>query len=79
MICDICGKPGAEIHHVTRHYGKGANLLIIENVPVISCPHCGESYLTADTLHEIERIKLHRKNLAKPRNVAVANFVQPQS
>jgi YgiT-type zinc finger domain-containing protein len=79
MICDICGKSGAEIRYVTRHYGKGANLLIIENVPVISCPHCGESYLTAETLHEIERIKLYRKNLAKPRNVAVAKFTQPQA
>jgi YgiT-type zinc finger domain-containing protein len=75
MICDICGKEGAEIRSMTRSYGKGANLLIIENVPVVVCPHCGESYLTADTLHEIERIKLHRKNLAKLRSVAVAEFV----
>jgi YgiT-type zinc finger domain-containing protein len=76
MICDICGKDGAEIRHMTRSYGKGANLLLIENVPVVVCPHCGESYLTADTLHEIERIKLHRKNLAKLRSVAVAEFVE---
>lgn len=74
MICDICGKDGARIRYVTRSYGKGANLLVIENVPVVSCPHCGESYLTAETLHEIERIKLHRKNLAKARNVPVATF-----
>ncbi len=76
MICDICGKNGAEIRYVTRSYGKGANLLIIENVPVVSCPNCGESYLTADTLHEIERIKVHRKNLAKIKSVAVAEFVE---
>lgn len=75
MICDICGKDGAEIRNITRSYGKGANLLVIENVPVVVCPSCGESYLTAETLHEIERIKLHRRSLAKPRNVAVANFV----
>jgi len=79
MICNICGKPGAEIHYVTRNYGKGTNLLIIENVPVVSCPHCSESYLTAETLHELERIKLHRKNLAKPRNVAVAEYVRAQA
>ncbi len=79
MICDICGKQGAEIRYVTRHYGKGANLLIIENVPVISCPHWSKSYMIAETLHEIERIKLHRKNLAKLRNVAVAKFIQPQA
>jgi YgiT-type zinc finger domain-containing protein len=74
MICDICGKEGARVRHVTRSYGKGENLLVIENVPVISCPHCGESYLTAETLHEIERIKLHRQSLATERSVSVAIF-----
>jgi YgiT-type zinc finger domain-containing protein len=79
MICDICGKDGARVRYVTRSYGEGANLLVIENVPVVSCPHCGESYLTAETLHEIERIKLHRKNLAKERNVPVATFALAES
>jgi YgiT-type zinc finger domain-containing protein len=74
MICDICGQEDAQVRHVTRSYGKGADLLIIENVPVVSCPHCGESYLTAETLHEIERIKLHRQSFAKKRSVPVAAF-----
>jgi len=74
MTCDICGKSGAQVRHMTRSYGKGANLLVIENVPVVVCPHCGESYLTAETLHEIERIKLLRRSLAKSRSVAVASF-----
>jgi len=74
VICDICGKDGAKIRHVSRSYGRGENLLVIENVPVISCPHCGESYLTAETLHEIERIKLHRQSFAKNRSVPVAVF-----
>jgi hypothetical protein len=47
----------------------------MEGVPIISCHHCGESYLTAETLHEIERIKLHRGTLAKDRRIAVATFV----
>ena len=57
MVCDICGKDGARLRHVTRSFGKGESLLVIENVPVVTCPHCGETYLTAETLHEIERIK----------------------
>jgi YgiT-type zinc finger domain-containing protein len=75
MKCDICGQEGAHIRHVTRSYGRGKDLLIIENIPVVSCPHCGESYLTAETLHEIERIKLHRQNFATKRPVPVAAFV----
>ncbi len=76
MKCDNCGKENAKIRHVSRSYGKGDNLLVIENIPVVSCPDCGESYLTAETLHEIERIKLHRKNFAEERNVAVATFTE---
>ncbi len=74
LVCDVCGKAGARIRHVTRSYGKGAGLLVIENVPVISCPHCGASYLTAETLHELERIKSQRSNLAVERPVPVAVF-----
>lgn len=74
MVCDICNKRGARIRRVGRSYGKGKSLLLIENVPVISCPHCKESYLAADTLHEIERIKLHRQSFAVKRPVTVARF-----
>jgi len=74
MVCDICGTEGARVRYVTRSYGKGKNLLVIENVPVVTCPHCGESYLTAETLHEIERIKLHRQSFAHERPVPVAAF-----
>ena len=74
QVCAICGKPGVRVKLVSRSYGRGANLLVIENVPVVSCPHCGESYLTAETLHEIERIKLQREFFAVQRSVPVAEF-----
>ncbi len=75
MVCDICGKTDARLRRVTETYGKGEELLVIENVPMVSCPSCGESYFTADTLHEIERIRLHRKSFAIERPVEVARFV----
>ncbi len=74
MVCDICGKEGASIRRVTRRYGRGVDLLVIENIPMVSCPHRGESYFTAETLHEIERIKLHRQSFADKRQVAVAEY-----
>ena len=74
MICDLCGKEGARVRRMARTYGKGKDLFLIENVPVVICPHCGESYLTASTLHEIERLKLHRKSLAEERAVDVVRF-----
>lgn len=38
------------------------------------CPHCGEAYLTAATLRELEHIRLHRRQLAEDRVVPVAKF-----
>jgi YgiT-type zinc finger domain-containing protein len=74
MICDNCGKQGAHIRRVARTYGKGKDILVIENVPIVACPHCGESYIEAETLHEIERIKLHKKSFAVKRSVPVVEF-----
>jgi YgiT-type zinc finger domain-containing protein len=74
MVCDVCGKEGARVRRVTRSYGRGENLLLIENVPVVSCPHGGESYLTAETLHVLERIKRRRRQVAVTRPVAVVEF-----
>lgn len=74
MKCDICGKEGAKVRRVSRSYGKGKHLLVIENIPVISCPQCGESYLTAETLHEIERLKKHQNTLASERRVRTLEY-----
>ena len=74
MNCDICGREGARNRKVTETFGKGKDLLVIQNIPMVSCPNCGESYFTAETLHEIERIKLHRHSFAASRPVEVAKF-----
>lgn len=74
MTCDNCGKKGARVRAISRTYGKGKDLLLIEKVPVVDCPHCGESYMTAETLHEIERIKLHRRSFSVRRPIQVAAF-----
>ncbi len=74
MRCDICGQEGVKLRKVTEICGKGIDLLIIEDIPIFSCPHCGESYFTAETLHEIEYIKNHRHELAVKSTVEVAQF-----
>ena len=74
MVCTICGQEGAKIRYLSRSYGKGEALLVIENVPVVSCSDCGESYLTAEILHEIDRIRKERQDYAIERPVAVARL-----
>lgn len=75
MLCELCGDKGARIRKIARTYGKGKNLIVIENIPVVTCPHCGESYIEAETLHEIERIKLRKGKFPVKRSVPVVNFV----
>ena len=72
--CDVCGKKGVLHRRLPRTYGRGPTLLVIENVPVVACLHCGESYLTAETLHELERMRRQRRALAKKRPVATITF-----
>jgi YgiT-type zinc finger domain-containing protein len=73
-LCAHCGSSAVQTKHVTRSFGKGAALLVIEAIPMFSCPDCGESYFSAQTLHEIERIKALRKSVAVARPVPVASF-----
>ncbi len=74
LLCDFCGKKGSRVRRVTRSYGRGAGEFLIRNIPTISCPRCGETYVTAVTLHELERIKTHHRSLTVKRRIAVADF-----
>lgn len=74
VTCDKCGKTGAKIRRVSKSYGEGAALLVIENVPVVSCPNCREMHLTADTVQAIDRIKTNHQTYAVARPVPVAVF-----
>ncbi len=72
--CDVCGYLHAHIRPLTRTYGKGEQMLVIENVPTVSCPNCGTNYLTSETLQKLEHIKQERKALSVTRPVEVASF-----
>jgi YgiT-type zinc finger domain-containing protein len=72
--CAYCGNPAVQIKYVTRSFGQASALLVIDSIPMLFCPSCGESYFSAQTLHEIERIKILRKSVAVSRPVPVAAF-----
>ncbi|MBI4606333.1 MAG: YgiT-type zinc finger protein [Planctomycetes bacterium] len=74
MVCDICGKKRARVRRMTRTCGHGRSAFLIEDLPVVTCLSCGESYLTAATLKEIERIRMHWRQLTVKREVPVARF-----
>jgi YgiT-type zinc finger domain-containing protein len=72
--CASCGQAGVQLRKVTRSFGHGPTLLVIESIPMLSCPQRSESYFTAQTLPEIGRIKTLRKSVAVTRHVPVAVF-----
>lgn len=74
MKCDFCGSEKAKIRYISRSYGSDDELFIIENIPLINCPDCGESYFTAETMRKIETIKQQKKSIAITRNIPVAKF-----
>jgi len=74
MICDICGKDGAKTRFVSRVYGEGADLVVIEHVPVIFCSNCHESYLTLQTVEAIDEVIERKVEKTARRQVAVATL-----
>jgi YgiT-type zinc finger domain-containing protein len=74
-LCANCGQSGVHLREVTRSFKVDGTLMLIERIPQISCPHCGESYFTAQTMHEIERVKRLRKSLAVKTTVPIATFL----
>ncbi len=75
MTCEICGQGEAKIKHVSRSYGKGAGMVVIDQIPVVVCPNCGESYMTAETMYEVQRLKLHKRSVKALRLAPVISYV----
>ncbi|MBI4189862.1 MAG: YgiT-type zinc finger protein [Betaproteobacteria bacterium] len=73
-LCASCGRAGVQLWRVARTFGGGRDLLVVEGIPMWSCARCGESYFTAQTMHELERIKALRKSVAVRKPVSVAEF-----
>ena len=74
VVCDICGAEGAKIRKVARLFGKGANMLVVQNVPAAHCPTCGETYFTSDTLRTLDEVRKKGRANATPREIPVADF-----
>ena len=74
MICDSCRKKAARVRRMTRMYGTGRSAFLVEGVPIVSCGSCGESYLTAQSLKELDPIRRGWRKLAVKRLVPAAKF-----
>jgi len=74
MMCEICGEGTASMKRTTKSFGRGPGLVVIEDIPILSCSNCHESYITASTAREIDRIRKNRVAVGKTKPVLVASF-----
>ncbi|MEA2239620.1 MAG: hypothetical protein QOC81_4344 [Thermoanaerobaculia bacterium] len=49
-------------------------MIVVEGIPYVQSPNCGERYLTAQTLLELEKIKANRNTLTRKRTLPFAVF-----
>lgn len=73
-ICSFCGEKTARLNAKNHTFGKGAEMIVIENVPTWSCDNCGEVYITAEVSRAIDDVLAHPELHAKKRPVSVATL-----
>ncbi len=56
MKCIVCKKGSTEPGATTVSIDKGATIVVIRGVPAAICSTCGEEYINADTIKDIEKI-----------------------
>lgn len=74
MRCDMCGADTVRVRQVTRSFGRGERLVVIENIPYVVCSRCGGRYFTASTMREIERLKTRKAAGVRRRSVPILSF-----
>ena len=72
MKCIVCKNGSTEPGTVTVTVDKRTTVVVIRDVPAAVCSTCGEEYLDADTMREIE--KLVKSAQKAGMNVAVQQF-----
>jgi YgiT-type zinc finger domain-containing protein len=72
--CSICGAQTARSVKRPQIVGKGANLVMVTNVPMYSCRNCGHTYFTVEVARMLDQIRLHPKKYTETRAIPVAEF-----
>ena len=49
-------------------------MFVVDGIPYVQCPHCGERYFTPQTLVELENIKTNRNTLTRKRTLPFVVF-----
>ena len=74
QICDICGARAAQMVRRSKVLGKGSKMIVVENIPFISCQNCGQTYITRDAMLALDEIRTHSKTKTVTKEVAYAKI-----
>ena len=74
LVCDLCGVAAAHEVKRTKVFGKGARMIVIEDIPFIACDNCHQTYTTAETRRALDEIRQNRQRLTVPRQVGWAKI-----
>ena len=56
MTCIVCKKGSTQPGKVTVTIDKGVTVVVVREVPAQVCSTCGEEYIDAETMREIEKL-----------------------
>jgi YgiT-type zinc finger domain-containing protein len=74
IICEYCNKKAARRISLNHTFGKGTELLVVENVETVVCDNCGQSYVEGKALNTLNEILTSPERYSRPKKVAVADF-----
>jgi YgiT-type zinc finger domain-containing protein len=73
-VCSLCNHQTAELTRRSQIVGKGAKQVIVENVPMYHCRHCGGTYFTRAVALALEEIRLHPEIHTQHKSFATASL-----
>ena len=65
QTCAHCNQGFARLVKLPQVYQRGKQLTVIENVPMMLCDNCGQSYVTSDTWKGIDEVLAHPAKFTK--------------
>ena len=73
-VCSFCGEQTARKVIKPHVFGRGAKMLLVEDIPTMTCSNCGQTYLTGEVLKMLEEILKNQSKYVTQRTVIVAEF-----
>ncbi|MFN0119037.1 MAG: YgiT-type zinc finger protein [Blastocatellia bacterium] len=76
LICDYCNTAAARKTRLNHTFGKGADMIVVQNVETVVCDNCGTSYMEGKALLTLNEILKNPDEYGARQAIVVADFKQ---